>query len=122
MSDTHSESASARDDELERAFDWLEQEVPEWLAPKIRWMRKPQARAVRLPLGVLCIIGSFLWFLPVLGLWFLPLGLLLIAQDLRFLRRPVGRLTLYLLERWTRLREWWARRRSRRSDKSSDTA
>ena len=75
-------------------------------------MRRPQARLVRLPLGILCILGSFLWFLPVLGLWFLPLGLLLIAQDVPFLRRPVGRMTLYLLDRWKRLRKWWARKRT----------
>ena len=95
---------------LDEAFEKLEREVPNSVARAIRWMRKPQARIVRIPLGVLCIIGSFLWFLPILGLWFLPLGLLLIAQDVPFLRRPVGRMTLYLLERWVRLRKWWARR------------
>jgi hypothetical protein len=68
---------------------------------------------VRIPLGIVCIIGSFLWFLPILGLWFLPLGLLLIAQDVPALRRPVGRMTLYLLDRWVRLRKWWARRHAR---------
>ena len=78
-------------------------------------MRKPQARIVRLPLGILCIVGSFFWFLPVLGLWFLPLGLLLIAQDVPFLRRPVGRMTLYSLDRWKRLRSWWARKKEARA-------
>jgi hypothetical protein len=96
---------------LERAFDELEREAPDSLAKAIRWTRRPQARIVRLPVGILCILASFLWFLPVLGLWFLPLGLLLIAQDVPFLRGPVGRMTLYLLERWRRLRLWWARRR-----------
>ena len=114
MAKTHKHGAMHRDrDELDRAFEELEAEAPEGLARMIRRMRAPQARLVRLPLGVLCIIGSFLWFLPVLGLWFLPLGLLLIAQDVRFLRRPVGRMTLYLLDRWTKLRKWWKRRRAR---------
>lgn len=106
------ERSPARQNELERAFNELEQEVPNSLSKAIRWMRRPQARAVRIPLGILCILGSFLWFLPVLGLWFLPLGLLLIAQDVPFLRRPVGRMTLYLLDRWRRVRKWWARRRT----------
>jgi hypothetical protein len=110
-------------DELDKAFDELEREAPDFLKRTIRWMRKPQARMVRLPLGILCILGSFLWFLPVLGLWFLPLGLLLIAQDVRFLRRPVGRMTLYLLDRWARLRKWWAHRRSRaKSDRGTGPA
>jgi hypothetical protein len=101
-------------DTLEEAFDELQRTAPDSLARAIRWMRKPQARIVRLPLGILCVVGSFFWFLPVLGLWFLPLGLLLIAQDVRFLRRPVGRMTLYLLDRWKRLRKWWARRKEAR--------
>ena len=100
-------------DELETAFDKIENEAPEFLTRAIRRMRRPQARWVRLPLGLLCILGSLLWFLPVLGLWFLPLGLLFIAQDAPFLRRPVGRMTLYLFDRWTRLRQWWTRRRAR---------
>jgi hypothetical protein len=103
------------DDKLEEAFDEIERAAPDSLARTIRWMRRPQARIVRLPLGILCIAGSFFWFLPVLGLWFLPLGLLLIAQDVRFLRRPVGRMTLYLLDRWKHLRKWWARKKQARA-------
>jgi hypothetical protein len=102
-------------DKLEEAFDEIERAAPDSLARGIRWMRKPKARIVRLPLGILCIAGSSFWFLPVLGLWFLPLGLLLIAQDVPFLRRPVGRMTLYLLERWKRLRKWWAQRKQARA-------
>jgi len=108
-------------DPLNEAFDELEREVPRSLTRSIGWLRKPQARLVRLPLGILCIIGSFLWFLPVLGLWFLPLGLLLIAQDVPFLRRPVGRMTLYLLDRWKRFRKWWSKRQAARRAKHRDT-
>jgi hypothetical protein len=106
---------STQPNELDEAFDRLEREVPDSVTRAIRWMRKPQARLVRIPLGIVCIVASFLWFLPVLGIWFLPLGLLLIAQDVPFMRRPVGRMTLYLLERWVRLRKWWARRHANAS-------
>ena len=99
--------------ELDQAFDELERIAPSRLSRMIARARKPEARMVRIPIGVLCIIGSFLWFLPVLGLWFLPLGLLLVAQDVRFLRRPVGRMTLYLLDRWAQVHQWWLRRRAR---------
>ena len=104
---------STQANELDEAFDQLEREVPDSVTRAIRWMRQPQARLVRIPLGIVCILGSFLWFLPVLGIWFLPLGLLLIALDVPFLRRPIGRMTLYLLEQWVRLRKWWARRHAR---------
>ena len=98
---------------LDEAFDKLEREAPDFLTRAICWLRKPEARMVRLPLGILFIVAGFLWFLPVVGLEFLPIGLLLIAQDVPFLRRPVGRMTLWLLDRWVQLRQWWTRRRAR---------
>ena len=84
-------------------------------------MRRPEAKVVRIPLGIACILGSFLFFLPVLGLWFLPLGLLLIAQDVPFLRKPVGRMTLYLLDRWKQLRTWWTKRRARARERKRES-
>ena len=42
---------------------------------------------MRLPLGVLFILGSFLFILPIFGLWMLPVGLLLLAEDFPALRR-----------------------------------
>jgi len=102
-------------DELDEAFAGIEREAPASLARAIAWMRKPKARVVRLPLGLLCIVASFLWFLPVLGVWLLPLGLLLIAQDVPFLRRPIGRMTLYLFDSWKRIRKWWANRKDSRA-------
>jgi hypothetical protein len=78
-------------------------------------MQTRHAARTRIPLGVLFILASFLWFLPVVGVEFFPVGLLLIAQDVPFLRRPVGRLTLYLLDAFERLRRWWHRRHGTQS-------
>jgi hypothetical protein len=77
----------------------------------VRWARDPRARKHRLPVGILCVIGGMFWFLPVLGIWLLPIGLLLIAQDVRSLRWPVARLMLWLDERWIALRGRWQRLR-----------
>lgn len=93
--------------ELDSGFDHLEAELPERVARAIRWLRDPRSRRVRLPAGVLLLGGGVLWFLPVLGAWMLPLGLLLIAQDVPFLRRPVGRGTVWLAVRWRALKERW---------------
>ena len=37
--------------------------------------------------SILLILGGIFSFLPVLGLWMLPLGLLLIAQDVPLLQK-----------------------------------
>jgi hypothetical protein len=66
-------------------------------------------RLVRVPIGILLFLGGFLWFLPVLGLWMLPLGLLLLALDLPMLRPPVSAATIRARRR---VRTWWRDRRS----------
>jgi hypothetical protein len=43
---------------------------------------------VRSLVGVLFLIGGVFWFLPILGLWMFPVGLLLIALDIPAFRRP----------------------------------
>jgi hypothetical protein len=91
---------------LDRAYDELEREVPDRVCRAIRWLRDPNSPWVRLPLGIVLILSSALWFLPVLGIEFLPLGLPLIAQDVPFLRKPVGRLTLWLEHLWLKLKHW----------------
>ena len=98
---------------LDRAFDELEHETPDRVTKVIRWIRSPASRWIRLPLGVLCIVASFFWFLPVVGVEFLPIGLLLIAQDVPFLRRPAAMLMLWLEKKWRSLRSRFQARRSR---------
>lgn len=97
--------------ELDQAYEGLQDEVPDRVARAIRWLRDPKGRKVRLPLGLVCIVASFFWFLPVIGLELLPIGLLLVAQDVPFLRKPVARATLWLEARWRALKRWWRRRR-----------
>jgi Flp pilus assembly protein TadB len=85
---------------LMRAFRRLEQEVPERVARIIRGLRHPRARWIRIPVAVALVVGGIFSILPVLGLWMLPLGLLLIAYDVPWLRRPVGRFTLWGTRKW----------------------
>jgi hypothetical protein len=102
-------------DPLDEAFERLGRMLPPTPRRMLKWLHSPASRWVRLPLGILCIIASFFWFLPVVGLEFLPIGLLLIAQDVPFMRRPVGLLTLKLLDGVDRLIKWWKTRSHRRA-------
>jgi hypothetical protein len=90
---------------LRQAFRRLEDEVPAKAGRALRSLRHPNARWIRIPLGVLLVLGGIFSILPVLGIWMLPLGLLLVAYDIPILREPVGRFTIWLLARWTALRE-----------------
>ncbi|MDY0871683.1 hypothetical protein [Dongia rigui] len=70
--------------------------LPSWLARAIRGLRRPHARWVRLPVAALLIPGGFLSFLPVFGLWMLPLGLLLLAVDIPLLKHLLYRFINWL--------------------------
>lgn len=94
--------------ELDRVFDQIERELPASVARAVRWLRSPTGRWVRLPVGVLFTIGGLLWFLPVLGIEMLPIGLLLIAQDVPAVRRPLARVTRWLEQRWRDSKQWRA--------------
>ena len=95
---------------LDQAYDGLERELPKRLSRAIRWLRKPSSRWIRLPVGLVLIIADFFGFLPILGFGFIPLGLLLIAQDVPFLRTPIGDLTIWAERKWVALRQWWQRK------------
>lgn len=56
-------------------------------------------------MGILLMLGGIFSILPFLGLWMLPLGLLLIAYDVPFLQKPVGRFTLWAIQKWAALRQ-----------------
>ncbi len=72
--------------------------LPGPLGRAIHWLRRPGARAWRIPAAGLLTLGGLLWFLPVVGLWMLPLGLLLLGEEVP----PLKRWLLRLSRRWRR--------------------
>jgi hypothetical protein len=95
---------------LRIAFWQLERELPESVARAVERLRRPEARWFRIPLGVLSVVAGIFSFLPVLGIWMLPLGLLLLALDVPPLREPVGRFTIWATQKWSALRRWLKQR------------
>ena len=91
---------SAHQKELDRHFAWFEKKLPPGPAKFVSWVRKPTSIYVRIPLAFLLVVGGFLSFLPVLGLWMLPLGLLLFAQDVPVLQKPVVRMLGWIEHKW----------------------
>ncbi len=77
--------------------------LPRPVRGALDWVLRPQAKWLRIPLGVLLILAGFLGFLPILGFWMIPLGVLLIAENFAPLRKPTAR-ALDAIERW------WTRR------------
>ena len=86
--------------ELDRHFAWFEGKLPPGPARFVGWLRKPSSRLVRIPSAFLLIVGGIFSFLPILGLWMLPLGLVLFAQDLPFLEKPMARMLGWIERKW----------------------
>jgi hypothetical protein len=86
--------------EIDRHFAWFEGKLPPRPAAFVRWLRKPSSRLVRIPLALLLVVGGVFSFLPILGLWMLPLGLLLIAQDVPLLQKPLASMLGWIERKW----------------------
>jgi hypothetical protein len=82
----------------------LEDRLPPRLAAGLRWLRRPNSVYARVPVAGVLIVGGVLGFLPILGFWMIPLGLVLVAQDLPFLRRPLARAIGAVEQMWARWR------------------
>ena len=86
--------------EIDRHFAWFEARLPRRPARFVGWLRQPSSRFARIPLALLLIVGGIFSFLPVLGLWMLPLGLLLFAQDVPILQRPLAQMLGWIERKW----------------------
>lgn len=98
---------------LNRQFDRLQRRIPGFAAGWLDWIRRPGARLIRIPLGILLVLGGIFSFLPVLGIWMLPLGLLLLAIDLVFLQGPVNSSIVRGSRKWS---TWSRSRRDRKAN------
>lgn len=61
--------------------------LPDRLRRATIWLLRPHARWIRIPAGILLVLGGIFSILPLLGIWMLPLGLILLAEDVPLLRR-----------------------------------
>jgi hypothetical protein len=98
----HALQDQTADAERERRIGLLLRRMPERMRRAIVWLRRPQAYWIRIPAGVLLILGSALSILPIFGLWMLPLGVLLLAEDVKSLQRVVDRVLEWIERRHPR--------------------
>jgi hypothetical protein len=93
------------------ATDGRQDEQIRRAGPKISigsWhMSLPRAKWLRILIGVLLVLFGFLGFLPILGFWMVPLGLVVLSHDSAYIRRKRRRMAV-----------WWGRRRQAKQAKA----
>ena len=67
---------------------------------KIAGIPIPRSRTGRRIMGVALCAGGVVGFLPIVGFWMFPLGVVVLSKDSAWLRRQRRRITV-----------WWGRRR-----------
>lgn len=70
----------------------------------------PGHPVIRIILGSLLLVGGFLGFLPILGFWMVPLGLLILAVDIPMARRLRRRIEIRFGRWLVRRSPKWASR------------
>tara|TARA_R100000005_G_scaffold90521_3_gene61971 strand:+ start:11637 stop:12005 length:369 start_codon:yes stop_codon:yes gene_type:complete len=76
-------------------------------------IRNPNTRLGRFILGWSLVIGGIFGFLPVLGFWMIPLGLLVLSADYPFARRWRRKLQVWI-------GKWQRRKREKHGRKQDD--
>jgi purine-cytosine permease-like protein len=70
-------------------------------------VRVPDHPVLRIVLGVLLVVLGFFGFLPVLGFWMIPVGLIILSVDFSWVRRKRRVFSVWLgvrlSKRWPRL-------------------
>lgn len=66
-------------------------------------MPLPRSRILRVAIGSLLILGGLFSFLPILGIWMLPLGMLVLSVDIPVVRRWRRRFAVWLHRRYPKL-------------------
>jgi hypothetical protein len=78
--------------------------LPGPIRSALAWVLRPEAKWLRIPLGLVLILAGFLGFLPILGFWMIPLGALLLAEDFPLVRKPTTRVLDAIESWWKRCR------------------
>ncbi|WP_336946837.1 hypothetical protein [Asaia sp. HN010] len=94
-----SQTAHSEEQARQRRLNLLLDRLPDRLRRLTHWLLAPAHGWVRIPAGILFMIGGCLAFLPILGVWMLPLGFFLLAEDIPVLRRLSGRLLFWIEQR-----------------------
>jgi hypothetical protein len=76
--------------------------------PKKRKIKIPAKKWQRTLLGWSLVLGGIFGFLPVVGFWMLPLGIIVLATDSPFFRK---------LRR--KMEVWWGKKRKARTAKAT---
>lgn len=95
-----------RERRLLRQFEAIERTTPIGRA-LLKRLRDNRYRLVRIPLAVFLCIAGLAGFLPVLGFWMLPVGLLLLAIDVPALQPAVSAAVIRMRRRIALWRRRW---------------
>ena len=84
--------------------DHLSAKLPDRGRRVVDWLREPSRLWIRVLAVLLLIFGGVFSFLPILGIWMLPLGLALLSQDVPGLKVPLEQAARWIERAWERLR------------------
>ncbi len=91
--------------------EYLLTKLPARLRDAVHWLRHPPRKPLRLLASAFFIMGGVLSILPILGLWMLPLGFMLLTDDFPALKTPLEISAAWTARQWRRLVLWWRSRR-----------
>lgn len=69
----------------------------------------PRSKALRVSVGLVLTVFGLFGFLPILGYWMIPIGLMVLSIDMPGVRRFRRRMEVRLVPLWRRVKQRWSR-------------
>jgi hypothetical protein len=92
----------SKDQDRERRLELLIRRLPPRFQCATRWLRQPAMRWLRISVGFLLVAAEPFGISPILGLWMLSLGLVLLSDVATPLRRVSGSVLPWIERRYSR--------------------
>lgn len=96
----YSRMTKRHEQDLDEHLERFERRLPKWGAGFVSWLRQPNSQWIRLPLGIVLVLAGIVGFLPILGFWMVPLGLIVMAKDLPPLQPALVRVLDWAERKW----------------------
>ena len=95
-----SEKNSGDKPDLDEELDRLQARLPHKVSRFMQKVRSPEVAPYRIPAGIALTAGGIVGFLPILGFWMIPLGLIVMAKDIPPLQPVLVRFLDWVERKW----------------------
>ena len=77
--------------------------LPHWVGTALHWLLEPSHHWLRIPAALAFLLCGAFAPIPLIGVWMLPVGLVLLGEDIPWLKIPMEQSAQWVERTWVRV-------------------